>query len=132
MGMKFDMIGIFANDLGKMVAFYRDVIGMETDWNGDGPYAEFKHDGIRFSMYERSKLPELLGQKPDFPKHLNGTFELSINVGNIENVDEFFDKVTREGATVIYRPRNEPWKIRSAMVADPDGNIIEIASDFQE
>jgi hypothetical protein len=32
----------------------------------------------------------------------------------------------------IYRPRDEPWKISSAMVADPEGNLIEIASDFWE
>jgi catechol-2,3-dioxygenase len=30
----------------------------------------------------------------------------------------------------IYPPRKEPWNMRSAMLADPEGNIIEIASDF--
>ena len=45
MGIKFNMIGLFVGDLTKMVAFYRDVLDVETDWDGTGPYAEFKHEG---------------------------------------------------------------------------------------
>jgi len=126
------MIGLFVKDLALMVAFYRDVLGVDIDWNEEGPYAEFIHEGIRFAMYERSKLPELLGQEPGYPSGLNGTFELAINVGTKENVDALFDRVTGQGATVVYGPRDEPWKMRSAMVADPEGNLIEIASDFWE
>lgn len=130
MKIKFDMIGIFVKDLKKMVEFYRDVIGIDIDWDGEGPYAEFKHDGIRFAMYERKMLPELLGREPSYPQGINGTFELAINVGNKENVDPFFRKVVEEGAAPIYEPRDEPWKMRSSMVADPESNLIEIGSDF--
>lgn len=83
-------------------------------------------------MYERSKLRELLGREPGYPSGLNGTFELAINVGAKENVDTFFERVIERGATKVYGPRDEPWKMRSAMVADPEGNLIEIASDFWE
>ena len=83
-------------------------------------------------MFEREKLPELLGQKPSFPKGINGTFELAINVGKPEKVDETYNKLVKEGAKPIYAPRNEPWKMRSSMIADPEGNLIEIGSDFWE
>ena len=132
MGTKFNMIGLFVRNLAGMVAFYRDVLGVDIDWDGEGPYAEFLHDGIRFAMYERFKLPDLLGQEPGYPTGLNGTFELAVNVGKKENVDALFKQVTQEGATAVYGPRDEPWKMRSAMVADPEGNLIEIASDFWE
>mgnify|MGYP000899002629 CR=1 FL=1 len=82
MKIKFDMIGLFVNDLGKMVDFYKNVIGIGIEWDGSGSYAEFKHEGIRFAMFERVKLPELLGQNPTYPTGLSGTFELAINVGN--------------------------------------------------
>ena len=72
MGTRFDMIGIFVNDLRQMVTFYRDVLGFEIDWDGKGPYAEFKHAGVRFSMYERAQLPGLLGQAPTYPSGLIG------------------------------------------------------------
>ena len=130
MKVKFDMIGLFVSDLKLMVEFYRDVIGIDIDWNGVGPYAEFKHEGIRFAMYERKKLSGLLGQTPDYPQGLNGTFELALNVGKPENVDITFNNMVEMGAKPIYAPRNEPWNMRSAVIADPDGNMIEIASDF--
>jgi catechol 2,3-dioxygenase-like lactoylglutathione lyase family enzyme len=132
MGVKFDMIGLFVENLHAMVDFYKNVIGIEIEWNGQGPYAEFKHEGIRFAMYERRNLPELLGRTPEFTKELNGTFELAINVGNPENVDSKFEGIIKKGGKEIYGPRNEPWKMRSAMIADPEGNLIEIASDFWE
>ena len=34
MGVRFDMIGLFVQDLGKMVGFYRDVVGLDIDWDG--------------------------------------------------------------------------------------------------
>ncbi len=132
MSTRFDMIGIFVADLPKMVAFYRDALGVAIEWNGEGPYAEFKHEGIRFSMFERKELPKLLGQTPDFPQQLNGTFELAINVGEPQNVDVKYREIIAAGGREIYAPRDEPWKMRSAMLADPEGNIIEIASDFWE
>jgi lactoylglutathione lyase len=129
-GTKFDMIGIFVQDIHLMVDFYKNALGVEIDWKGEGPYAEFKHDGIRFSMYVRKELTHLFGVSPEFPKKLNGTYELAINVGKPENVDLKFQEIIAKGGKAIYEPRNEPWKMRSAMIADPEGNLIEIASDF--
>lgn len=132
MPTKFNMLGIFVQDIHTMVNFYQHVLGFEIEWDGEGPYAEFKHEGIRLSMYERSLLPQLLGQTPEFPHTLNGTFELAINVGEPENVDKMFAQVIAGGGKLVYEPRDEPWKMRSAMMADPEGNLIEIASDFWE
>lgn len=129
---KFNMIGLFVKDLTNMVRFYKDVIGLKIDWDGNGPYAEFSHDGIRFAMYEREKLPGLLGQPPSYPEGINGTFELAINVGEARNVDRTFNTLTASGAGAVYPPRDEPWNMRSAMITDPEGNLIEIASDFWE
>ena len=68
MNVRFDMIGLFVWDLGKMVRFYREVVGVAIEWNGEGSYAEFKHEGIRFAMFERSMLPGLIGQTPSYPE----------------------------------------------------------------
>ena len=132
MRKKFDMIGLFVSDLTKMVDFYKNTMGIDIDWNGEGPYAEFKHQGIRFAMFERRLVPGLLGQTPEFTHKLNGTFELAINVGAPENVDKEFERILENGGKPVYNPRNEPWKMRSAMITDPEGNLIEIASDFWE
>ncbi len=128
MGIKFDMVGLFVNDLPRMVKFYRDVLGVEIEWDGKGPYAEFKHAGIRFSMYARAELPALLGQTPGYPAGLNGTFELAIDLPRYEDVDGEFARVVQAGGRPVYAPRLEPWGMRSSMIADPEGNLIEIGS----
>lgn len=132
MPTKFNMVGIFVQDIHRMVDFYHNVLGIDIEWDEQGPYAEFKHEGIRFSMYERKMLPGLLGKTPDYPTDMNGTFELSINVGDPKEVDRVYTRIIDGGGKVVYMPRDEPWKMRSAMIADPEGNLIEIASDFWE
>ena len=129
---KFDLIGLFVADLSRMVHFYKEIIGIDIEWDGNGPYAEFRHEGIRFAMFSRKELPGLLGQKPAYPEGINGSFELAINVGEPVNVDKTYDRLISAGVVSIYPPRNEPWKMRSAMVVDPEGNLIEIGSDFWE
>ena len=128
MGTRLDMIGIFVVDLHRMVAFYRDTLGFEIEWDGSGPYAEFKNEGIRFSMYERAQLSGLLGQPPAYPSGLNGTFELAIDLPTSADVDGEFERVITAGAQPVYAPRDEPWGMRSSMIADPEGNLIEIGS----
>jgi len=128
MGTQLDMIGIFVKDLHQMVEFYRDVLGFEIDWDGKGPYAEFKHKSIRFSMYERARLPGLLGQTPTYPDGLNGTFELAIDLPASVDVDREFQRIVKAGALPVYAPRIEPWGMYSSMITDPEGNIVEIGS----
>jgi lactoylglutathione lyase len=128
MGTRLDMVGIFVNDLRKMVVFYRDVLGFQIDWDGKGPYAEFQNDGVRFSMYKRSQLPALLGLKPNYPKGINGTFELAVDLPTSAEADQTYQRVVNAGGTPVYAPRDEPWGMHSAMIADPEGNLIEIGS----
>lgn len=128
MGTQINMIGYFVDDIHHMVAFYRDVLGFEIDWDGNGPYAEFKQDGVRFSMYERSQLPALLGQAPSYPVGINGTFEIAIDLPTAAEADREFARVTAAGARPVYAPRTEPWGMRSSMIADPEGNLVEIGS----
>jgi lactoylglutathione lyase len=128
MGRRIDMVGVFVSDMKRMVAFYRDVLGFEVDWDGQGPYAEYKNEGVRFSMFERALLPNILGQEPTYPAGLNGTFELALDFPTSADADREFERVVAAGAEIIYAPRDEPWGMRSSMVADPEGNIIEIGS----
>jgi lactoylglutathione lyase len=128
MGSRIDMIGIFVNDLKQMVTFYRDVLGFEITWDGNGPYAEFQNEGVRFSMYERAQLPGLLGQTPAYPGGLNGTFELSIDLPTSADADAAYERVVKGGGKPVYAPRDEPWGMHSSMIEDPERNIIEIGS----
>ena len=39
-----------------------------------------------------------------------------------------FARVLQAGACPVYAPRDEPWGMRSSMIADPEGNLVEIGS----
>jgi lactoylglutathione lyase len=126
--LRFDMIGLFPRDLTRMVEFYKVLLGVEVEWDGKSPYAEFKHEGIRFAMYARSELPALLDQEPDYTRGINGTLELAIDLPRFEDVEGEYERALSLGAKPVYAPRMEPWGMRSSMVADPEGNLIEIGS----
>lgn len=128
MGIRFDAIGIFVSDLKKMVGFYRDALKVDIDWNGEGPHAEFRHEGIRLMMFERKELKNLLGTEVSYPDGLNGTFELAIDLPKFADVDREFERVVGMGAYPVAAPRDEPWGMRSSFVSDPEGNLIEIGS----
>ncbi len=127
MGIRFDAVGLFVSDLNVMVPFYRDVMGLEIDWDG-GSYAEFKHEGIRFMMYGRKDFEKLTGQALTYPDGLNGTLELAVDYPLFSDVDKEFERLVCLGAKPVYYPKNEPWGMRSSYIADPDGNLIEIGS----
>ena len=79
-------------------------------------------------MYSRQELPGLLGRAPSFASELNGTFELAIDLPRSEDVDDEFARIVAAGGQPVYAPRDEPWGMRSSMIADPEGNLIEIGS----
>ncbi len=127
MSIRFDAVGLFVRNMKEMVAFYRDVIGLEIDWDG-GAYAEFKHEGIRFMMYGRTDFEQLTKQELTYPDGLNGTFEFAIDYPLFSDVDREFQRMVSLGAKPVYYPKNEEWGMRSSYIADPDGNLIEIGS----
>lgn len=128
MTMRVDMIGVFVADMRATVAFYRDVLGVEVEWDGQSPYAECKVDGTRLSFYERGQLPGLLGVAPGYPAGVNGTFEIAFDYPTSAALDAGFARITAAGARALYPPRDEPWGMRSCYILDPDSNLIELTS----
>jgi catechol 2,3-dioxygenase-like lactoylglutathione lyase family enzyme len=130
--MQINMVCFFVTDMVTMTRFYSEVMGFVVKEGGtaDSPYTAFDGDGIRFSMFKRELLPGILGQTPGYPQGLNGTMEIAFNVGEKSNVDKVYEEWLAKGAKSVYAPRDEPWKMRSAMIADPEGNLVEIGSDF--
>ena len=127
MGIRFNMIGIFVKDLDKMVEFYRDVLGIDVK-NGGEHYALFEHEGIELGFFVRSMLPEFLEEEVTYPSGVNGTFALTIDVDDFLDVDDEYERLLDAGATPVAEPKDVPWGQRSSMIADPEGNMIEISS----
>ncbi|CAA7600000.1 Glyoxalase-like domain protein [Acididesulfobacillus acetoxydans] len=128
MELRFGGLGIFVKDLKTLVEFYGNVFSVNIDWDGNDPYAQFEHAGIRFMMYERKELAQYLGTEISYPNGINGTFELAIDLPDFADVDKEFERVLHYGARPVVYPRNEPWGMRTSYVLDPEDNLIEIGS----
>lgn len=125
--LKLNAIGLFVNDMETMVSFYRDVMGMKTDWAGDAN-AELYSDNARLIMFSRKNFEAMTSRSYTYPNGLNGTVELAFDVANFMEVDAEYAKVVKAGARPVFPPTDEPWGQRTSYVADPDGNLIEISS----
>jgi lactoylglutathione lyase len=115
---------LFVADLGRSVAFYRDVIGVPFRLQGDG-YVEFATEGSRFGLYDRNRLGELTGQDSTAPHRPGG--EVVFLVGD---VDAEAERLRAAGATILSGPVDRPWGHRTLHMEDPDGFVVELAEEI--
>lgn len=125
--MKFNTIGLFTVNQPEMVAFYRDIWGFKTNWNGE-PNVDMTHGDMRLIMYPRTLFEDMVSHKFDYPKGFNGTIEISFDVDNYAQVDSEYKRCMEAGVKSIFPPTTMPWGQRTCYIADPDGNLIEVSS----
>ena len=59
----FNTIGLFTTDNGKMVPFYRDVMGFTTDWNGKDPNVMMQLGNMWLIMFPRTAFEQMTDRK---------------------------------------------------------------------
>lgn len=128
MKAQINLITIWTNDIYKMKNFYNEVLGFKIE--GDlGNYVEFENEGVRFAICMREVMYEY---SSEYKKESTGQgFELAFPCESPKEVDETFKKLISKGATPIHEPQNMPWNQRTALFADPDGNIHEIFTEIK-
>lgn len=126
--MRLDGFGLFVNDMGKMIRFYRDVLGFEITEEENAGNVYLIKDGTLFMLYERKNFEKMTSRAYDYIKGFNGHFEIALYVDTFEEVDKAYDDAVSKGAVPVLPPENEPWGQRTCYIADPEGNLIEIGS----
>ena len=126
--MRLDGFGLLVNDMGKMIRFYRDVLGFEIKEAEDTSNVYLIKDGTLFLLYGRKDFESLTNRNYEYVKGLNGHFELALYVDTYEEVDAAFADAVSKGAELVLEPTTEPWGQRTCYIADPEGNLIEIGS----
>jgi lactoylglutathione lyase len=119
---RLDYVIWFAADLDRSVAFYRDVVGLEVRVEGDG-YVEFAVENVKFAVFERDKLPELIGRPGGRPPSGEIVFV-------VDDADAEAARLTGLGIEILAGPVDRPWRQRTVHVADPDGNVVEFAQNL--
>ena len=126
--MRLDGFGFFVSDMGKMIRFYRDVLGFEIKEAEDTSNVYLVKDGTLFLLYGRKDFENMTSRKYEYVKGLNGHSEIALYVDTFDEVDAAFRTVVSKGATPVLEPTTEPWGQRTCYIADPEGNLIEIGS----
>ena len=126
--MRLDGFGLFVEDMGKMIRFYRDVLGFEIKEGEDTSNVYLVKDNTLFLLYGRNDFEKMTSRKYEYIKGLNGHFEIALYVDTFEEVDIAYNDAVKKGAVSVLEPETEPWGQRTCYIADPEGNLIEIGS----
>ena len=130
--MKLDGFGLFVEDLGAQIEFYRDILGFEIKETAEAGNVFREKDGTLFLMYGRRDFEKMTGRAFEYASGVNGHFEIALSVENYVAVDRAFEQVVSKGAKPVLEPTTEPWGQRTCYIADPEGNLIEIGSFNKE
>ena len=126
--MRLDGFGLFVNDMGKMIRFYRDVLGFEIKEGEDTSNVYLVKDSTLFLLYGRNDFEKMTSRKYEYIKGLNGHFEIALYVDTFDEVDKAYEDAISKGAVSVLAPETEPWGQRTCYIADPEGNLVEIGS----
>lgn len=126
--MRLDGFGLFVEDMGAMIRFYRDVLGFEIKEDENTSNVYLIKDGTLFLLYGRKDFEKMTDRRYEYIKGFNGHSEIALYVDTFEEVDTEYKKAVEQGAVSVLEPTTEPWGQRTCYIADPEGNLIEIGS----
>jgi catechol 2,3-dioxygenase-like lactoylglutathione lyase family enzyme len=122
-----NLITIWTEDIEAMKDFYSGILGFEII-NDLGEYVEFENSGVRFAVCVRSVM---YPYSDEFRERASGqNFELAFPCGSVEELDADYRMLMEKGVKGIHEPENMPWKQRTALFADPEGNIHELFTEL--
>jgi len=104
--------------------FYEDVFGWEP-MHADENVVFFRLNGIVLGLFGKTALAEDAGV-PAEGEGFKG-FSLSHNLRSEEEVDMLISELEAKGVQIVKRPQKVFWGGYSSYIADPEGNLWEIA-----
>jgi predicted enzyme related to lactoylglutathione lyase len=119
------MTSIITPDIGRAVAFYRDLMGLPQAYQHppDGPPRHIElsagESRIGLSSYPAAQGVGLPDPGPGHPVEL---------VFHCEDVDAEVARLEKAGTTVLVRPYDHVASHRRATVTDPDGNWVSLVA----
>ncbi|MCD1260025.1 VOC family protein [Paenibacillus athensensis] len=126
MNMKLEGITVLANDVARLAAFYRDVLGFRTVVE-EGHYVEFDNKGVRLAICSKPLMADNTSQHPSFMEERAGqAFELNFECETPEEVHRVYHDLVAQGAVGITAPQSKSWGHTTGFFADPEGNIHSI------
>jgi uncharacterized glyoxalase superfamily protein PhnB len=123
------MIGLTVADIGRSLAFYRELgLAAPTEW--EGPYVETTLEGgVRLSWND---LEMVKAHSPGWVPAAGQRVGLAFLCDSMADVDVRYGRLTAAGYKGVGEPWNAFWGQRYAMVEDPDGNVVDLFCPLEE
>ena len=117
--MSFASIRIVTEDVDRLAAFYERVTGRPAERPAP-VFAQFAGDGATLAIASTATVA-VLGDAvgPSANRSVIVEFEVA-------DVDAEFERLALEDEAVVLPPTTMPWGNRSALVRDPDGNLVNL------
>jgi catechol 2,3-dioxygenase-like lactoylglutathione lyase family enzyme len=121
--MKWDFVGVVAEDMERSVAFYR-LLGLNLpDPNGED-HIEFElENGMRFALDSLELIKKI---SPSWTEPKGHRMGMAFNAGIPSAVDKAYENIIAAGFKGHTEPYDAFWGQRYAQVLDPDGNLVDI------
>lgn len=120
------MVNLYTNDIEAGLAFYRDLFGFtetfRTPNEGIPTHVELRLDGFTIGLSSAEAARQVHGVEaaPGSPAM---ALVLWTNA-----VDEAYEKLAAAGVPTLQAPHDTSNNNRSALLRDPDGNLVEIVA----
>ena len=109
--------GIPVRDVQRALGFYRDGLGFEVTFTNGGP--------VGFLVLERDQAEVHLTLEP---QHSPSTHNLAHLI--VSDARAVHDRLVAHGARIVKGLRDHDFGLRAFVVADPDGNRLDIAEQL--
>ncbi|HEX8528620.1 MAG TPA: VOC family protein [Cytophagales bacterium] len=126
--MKIEHVALWTNNLERAKTFYCAYFGGQPNDKYVNGAKQFSSYFLTFSGGARLELMQKPGLQPANPAQNNtaGYVHLAFSTGSRDAVDHLTDRLRRDGYPVLGEPRTTGDGYYESVVADPDGNLVEI------
>ena len=122
---RISIITLGVTDLPRMVAFYRDGLGLTLFDDNTESIAFFRNRGTWLALYPREALAADVGISAQGTGFSGVT--LAHNLRSKEEVDDLLAVAVSAGATLVKPAQDTFWGGYSGYFSDPEGYLWEIA-----
>lgn len=109
---------IRVRDLGRSLAFYREILGFDLEWQPDPENAYLTSGTDNIALHQARS-----GQAPSGPQTLD---HLGLVVRNAAEVDQWEEYLKARGVDIAQESRTHRDGARSLYFRDPDGILIQL------